>query len=128
MARVTVLEYLAANQQPMSHGDIAEALFSDGLDRATVYRNLMDLSDAGIVERTDLGDHVWRFELRKSDDEHGHPHFMCTECGSIACLGEDVVQIVATRAAPRAIAKREVAVHIKGRCDSCAARERRFAD
>ena len=67
----------------MSHAEIAGALEPAGLDRATLYRNLIDLTDAGLLSRTDHGDHVWRFELR--DNAHGqteqHPHFTCIDCG-----------------------------------------------
>jgi Fur family ferric uptake transcriptional regulator len=109
------------SRRPVSHGEVAEALGPDGLDRATVYRNLMDLVEAGILMRTDLGDHIWRFELR--GEEHGasgHPHFICTDCGAVTCLPARAVKLVPTRKAPRALDKGTVAVQVKGVCDACA--------
>jgi Fur family transcriptional regulator, ferric uptake regulator len=120
--RVAVLERLEGGKAPLSHGDIAEALGPRGFDRATVYRNLMDLVGAGLVTRTDLGDHVWRFErVRPGDASHAteHPHFVCTDCGGVSCLPDETVQIVPGRGAPRAIRKHEVAVQVKGLCDAC---------
>src|SRR4051812_24845920 len=61
--RVAVLERLEAATAPLSHGEVAAMLTPAGFDRATVYRNLIDLVKKGLVRRADLGDHVWRFEL-----------------------------------------------------------------
>ena len=89
-ARLAVLQYLHDIGGPNSHGELFDALADRGFDRATIYRNLMDLAEAGIVSRTDLGDHVWRFELKKGargeNHTEDHPHFVCVDCGSVACL------------------------------------------
>jgi len=61
----------ASAEGPMSHADVAGELASHGLDRATVYRNLMDLADAGLVSRADHGDHVWRFSLLREKRRRG---------------------------------------------------------
>jgi Fur family ferric uptake transcriptional regulator len=120
--RIAVLQRLEAATGPVSHGEIAEQLASSGYDRATVYRNLMDLVEVGLVTRADLGDHVWRFELvRQGAKAHAeHPHFLCTDCGDVACLPGDAVRIVSSRGVPRAVGRHAVEVQVKGRCDSCA--------
>src|SRR5438132_6944629 len=89
-SRLAVLEVLRASDAPRSHGDVAERLASQPWDRATIYRNLVDLAEAGLARRTDVGDHVWRFEARVPGSEHdtSHPHFVCIECGSVECLPE----------------------------------------
>jgi Fur family ferric uptake transcriptional regulator len=120
--RVAVLRFLEQATAPLSHGEIHEGLADLGFDRATIYRNLIDLADAGLVSRTDLGDHVWRFEIRSGGEAHGveHPHFVCTSCGVVTCLPGDAVRLVSTRGAPRAISSRSVEVQVKGHCDACA--------
>jgi len=125
--RIAVLQWLSRTQSPVSHPELFEALADAGFDRATLYRNLIDLSEAGIVRRTDLGDHVWRYELRSSEDGHvgdssfGHPHFVCTGCGEVACLPGVAVRIVTTSAeTPRSVRSRKVAVQLSGRCNQCA--------
>jgi Fur family transcriptional regulator, ferric uptake regulator len=123
-----VLRFLERAKAPLSHGEIYQDLADLGFDRATIYRNLIDLAEAGLVSRTDLGDHIWRFEVRRSAgqrDEHrsarpGHPHFLCTSCGGVTCLPDGVVRLVSSRGAPRAIASRAVEVQVKGHCDACA--------
>lgn len=114
-ARVRVLAFLHANPRPLSHGEVAKALEAEKLDYATVYRNLVDLAEAGIVVRTDLGDHVWRFELSTSV----HPHFVCTDCGRVTCLPDGAVKLVPGRKTPRAMGRGKVTVQLKGLCDDC---------
>jgi Fur family transcriptional regulator, ferric uptake regulator len=121
-SRLAVLELLRASDSPMSHGDVADRLAGQAWDRATIYRNLTDLAEAGLVRRTDIGDHVWRFEALSDDHDAGaHPHFVCTECGSVECLPELELSIrVRSRAKPpRALKQRQVEVHVRGLCDAC---------
>ena len=122
-SRLAVLELLRSSDTPMSHGDVADRLASQAWDRDTIYRNLTDLAEAGLVRRTDVGDHVWRFEA--VSDEHAaaaHPHFVCTECGTVECLPEiELAMRPATRGKPpRSVKQRQVEVHVRGLCDACA--------
>jgi len=118
-ARVAVLGLLRASVQAVSHGDVADHLAGEAWDRATIYRNLTDLADAGLARRTDLGDHVWRFEAIAAG--HGaaqHPHFVCTACGTVECLPGAELAMRKTRG-PRAVRSREVEVQVRGVCDGC---------
>ncbi|MGE0321981.1 MAG: Fur family transcriptional regulator [Polyangiaceae bacterium] len=121
--RVRVLSALGAATTPLSHGDIADGLAEEGFDRATVYRNLIDLTDAGLVRRSDLGDHVWRFELASGDHhEHddSHAHFVCASCGAVECLPVESVTLSPTRGAPKALKGSDLEIQVRGLCDSCA--------
>lgn len=121
--RLAVLAYLHDSREPNSHAELFEALASRGFDRATIYRNLMDLAEVGIVSRTDLGDHVWRFELKKGvagtvhSDEH--PHFVCVDCGEVSCLPGVSFELKGINGAPKSVSAHQVAVQLKGRCDNC---------
>ncbi len=119
--RVAVLRELESATAPLSHADLVDALGHEGYDRVTIYRNLTDLTEAGLVVRADLGDHVWRFELRRAGKAHQgtHPHFTCTDCGTVSCLPEESVRITSAKGAPKAIAARAVEVHLRGLCDRC---------
>src|SRR6478736_4082746 len=87
-ARLAVMHWLQKAKSPATHAEIAASLVPLGFDKATVLRNLTDLVEAGLVSRKELGDHVWRFEVR--DESHPtdctHPHFICVDCGSVTCL------------------------------------------
>jgi len=121
--RIAVLEYFHTHGGQNSHAEIFGALEDRGFDRATIYRILMDLAEAKLLSRTDLGDHVWRFELKKGvggvehDDEH--PHFVCVDCGAVSCLPGVSIKLEGVAKAPKAVAKKKVAVQLKGVCDDC---------
>jgi Fur family ferric uptake transcriptional regulator len=122
--RVAVLQRLLQTTTPASHADLFTELADQGFDRATIYRNLIDLTEAGLLSRTDVGDHVWRFELRREGQrghQSEHPHFMCTDCGEVSCLPGVNVRISPTRGAPRALSAKSISVQLKGLCDRCAA-------
>jgi Fur family transcriptional regulator, ferric uptake regulator len=121
--RIAVLQQLHETTGPSSHADLCAAVEGKGFDRATIYRNLMDLAEAGIVTRTDLGDHVWRFMLKKgvagAPHTEDHPHFVCVDCGEISCLPGVSVRVEGATGAPKAVGQNKVAVQLKGRCDNC---------
>lgn len=120
-ARAAVLRCLKEASSPLSHNEVCDRLASLGYDRATLYRNLIDLTEAGLSHRTDLGDHLWRFELsgRDDHDESPHPHFVCSECGDVSCLPEDSIRLEAARGIPRSVRKREVEIQVRGVCNAC---------
>ena len=115
--RMEILRELARLRVPTSHPELTERLAGPGLDRATIYRNLLSLTEAGLLVRTQLGDNVWRFELPKAEStEHNtHPHFVCNDCGEVACLPRSAVALRAEAA------RNEVAeIQLRGRCAACA--------
>ena len=86
-ARIAVCQILSAADGPLTHADVAERLGDRGIDRTTVFRNLIDLCEAGLARRLEVGDHVYRFEWRTPAAAGGdHPHFVCVDCGEVQCL------------------------------------------
>ena len=139
VARLAVLEHMLAVPGPQTHAEVSAALDHRGFDRATIYRNLTELTEARLVTRVDLGDHVWRFEARRQGDKGGphqgdHPHFVCTTCGEVSCLDDVNVAITPRPGAERPVgggASRRAAgskgpglpsvteVVLKGTCGNC---------
>lgn len=115
--RMAILRELTKLRAPTSHAELSHRLAGSGLDRVTIYRNLHSLTEAGVLVKTRLGDNVWRFELPSSHPvEHGnHPHFVCRECGRVACLPADSVSLRG-EAARNQVAE----VQLRGRCRTCA--------
>lgn len=114
--RVALLRELAKVKAPISHPELTERMDGSGLDRATIYRNLLTLADAGVLVRAQLGDQVWRYELPRtmSSDHAHHPHLVCTDCGNVRCLPAGTVKLQGEAA------KSEVAeVQLRGRCATC---------
>jgi Fur family ferric uptake transcriptional regulator len=117
--RLATYRTLLSAEAPLSHSDVVTALEGHGFDRATIYRNLIDLTDAGLLARSDLGDHSWRFEISSGENDSDHVHFVCVACGDVSCLDGVDVDIRATKAAPRAVDSMQVEVQLRGRCDAC---------
>jgi Fur family ferric uptake transcriptional regulator len=114
--RVLLLRELVKVTSPISHPELTERMAKSGLDRATVYRNLLTLADAGVLVRAQLGDQVWRYELPRttSSDHAHHPHLVCSECGNVRCLPAGTVKLHGEAA------KSEVSeVQLRGRCADC---------
>jgi len=120
-SRLAVMRQLRAARQPISHAELADDLMTAGLDRATVYRNLMDLVEKGIVARAELGDHVWRYELRRDGHEHNaeHPHFVCIDCGKVTCLNDVKVDISPAPGSKKSSISSLTEVLLKGHCEKC---------
>ena len=118
-ARLAVIQRLRSAASPMSHAELADELVPLGYDKATLFRNLVDLTDANLLSRTELGDHVWRFELKSPDDpdEGGHPHFVCVDCGRVTCLSDVEFNTATKRRAGRI--GRVTEILLKGHCKAC---------
>lgn len=121
--RLSVLGVLANATTPLSHAEVADKLEDAGIDRATIFRNLQDMVEVGILRRSDLGDHIWRYELTGEGGAHaidGHPHFVCSSCGTVSCLSGATVTVKASKSAPATVRKGQFELQLRGICDACA--------
>lgn len=87
-SRVATLLVLRDSSTPLTHAEVSTLLKENEIDPATIFRNLNDMATANLLRRSELGDHVWRFELI-TEEEHkheSHPHFVCVDCGRVSCL------------------------------------------
>ncbi|GAB4153334.1 MAG: transcriptional repressor [Planctomycetaceae bacterium] len=118
-SRLAVMKILGGIKRPISHAELVERLVPEGFDQATVFRNLNDLTDANLVSRTELGDHVWRFERKSPNDPHdgGHPHFVCVDCGSVTCLSDVEFSEKTQRRARKIGTVTEIL--LRGHCKAC---------
>ena len=118
-SRTSVLQRLREAESPMSHAELADQLPPIDFDKATFFRNLTDLTDAGLVVRTELGDHVWRFEVRDQNhtESGNHPHFVCVDCGSVTCLGD--VKLASLLRQKTAEVGRVTEILFRGHCTRC---------
>ncbi|WP_020059430.1 MULTISPECIES: ferric iron uptake transcriptional regulator [Bacillus] len=64
---------------------------------ATVYRTLELLSELKIVDKINFGDGVSRYDLRQEGASRFHHHLICTECGAVEEIQEDLLGEVEKR-------------------------------
>jgi Fur family ferric uptake transcriptional regulator len=114
--RLALLREMAKLKGPISHPELTDRMASTGLDRATVYRSLLTLADAGVLIRAQLGDQIWRYEFPRtqSSDHAHHPHFVCSECRDVRCLAAASVKLYGEAAESEVLE-----VHLRGRCARC---------
>ena len=119
-ARIAVIQCLASAAVPLSHAEVTDRLENFGFDQSTLYRCLMELAEAGLMAKLDLGDSIRRFEMITGEPTgtSEHPHFMCIDCGRIDCLSDFAVRLM-----PRKAGKKPpgeiTEVLIKGHCSTC---------
>ena len=88
------------------------------ISRATVYRTLQWMEEAGIARKVDFGEGRFRFE--HSYRHPRHFHLICKSCNrSYEFLSSDIEQLVEEVAAARAFTSRQTVVQIYGTCASC---------
>jgi len=88
------------------------------ISRATVYRTLQWMADAGIARKVDFGEGRFRFE--HSYRHPRHFHLICKECNrSFEFLSSDIEALVEEVAAARGFAARQSVLQIHGTCEAC---------
>ena len=101
---------------------MSRKLASDTTDAATVYRNLIKLVEAGLVEVAARVDGMDRYALAPREEDHGahaaHPHFVCRDCGEVSCLPADTRFSIRARG-PWGRSIREADIQLTGACPAC---------
>src|SRR5688500_16091409 len=88
------------------------------ISRATVYRTLQWMVDAGIARKVDFGEGRFRFE--HSYRHPRHYHLICKTCNSSSeFLSSDIEALVEEVAAARNFAATQSVVQIYGTCEEC---------
>ncbi len=88
------------------------------ISRATVYRTLHWMVDAGIARKVDFGEGRFRFE--HSYRHPRHFHLICKTCSrSFEFLSSDIEALVEEVAAARNFSARQSVVQIYGTCEAC---------
>jgi len=97
-----------------------------GISRATIYRTLQWMEDAGIARRVDFGDGKFKFE-----HTYRHPrlfHLICQSCHeSFEFLSSDIESSIEEVASARGFTPDKSVLQIYGTCQACASGERSSA-
>lgn len=88
------------------------------ISRATIYRTLQWMVEAGIARKVDFGEGRFRFE--HSYRHPRHFHLICKSCNrSFEFLSSDIETLIEEVAAARGFAQRQSVLQIHGECDAC---------
>ena len=114
--RRAVLQTLEKATSPLSPEQIHAKVGSEVCDRATVYRILESLGEAGLVQRVVLGGKTLYLPEESS---HHHHHIVCRKCRSTVCLDECLISPLEKRAKQLGFRDVRHSLQLTGLCTKC---------
>jgi len=118
--REQIVNVFLRQEGHLSADDLVDRIRRDDhrISRATVYRTLQWMVDAGIARKVDFGEGRFRFE--HSYRQPRHFHLICKTCHrSFEFLSSDIESLVEEIAAARNFTASQSVVQIYGTCDEC---------
>ena len=118
--RRRVLEVIGGNNTPLTAAEVHATLArTRTINRVTVYRILELLVQHRLLDKIS-GGRAAHFGLAPNQNHAPHPHFCCSQCGTMVCLNPDSLSIDAAnlqRSYAGTIERIEVLV--EGVCKTC---------
>lgn len=122
--RITIVRALAAEQAPKTMRDLEDTLVL--IDKSNIFRALTIFREHRLVHSIEDGTGALRYELCLShsddEDDDGHVHFFCEECGRTFCLHDVPLPAVSL---PGGYQPRSANYLVKGLCPACARKPRK---
>jgi Fur family ferric uptake transcriptional regulator len=117
--RLLVADTLTRAGRQLTAGEVFDRVrrSQPSLGRATVFRTLDRLVEAGVARRLELDGHVYAYVACEPDHHH---HLSCTQCGRVEEIPESWVTPLADRAnAQLDFEIDDARLDFYGRCASC---------
>jgi Fur family ferric uptake transcriptional regulator len=118
--RGTILEYISSQTTHFHAEDLIHSLKEQGVavSRATVFRTLGHLQDAGLIRQVASDLSAGRYEFL-GDNQH-HEHMTCVKCGEVFEFHDKLLeQRIDSVAKKRCFTMSRHSVQIWGVCRSC---------
>ena len=118
--RELIVNVFLKQEGHLSADDLVEVIRSEDhkISRATVYRSLQWMVEAGIARKVDFGEGRFRFE--HSYRHPRHFHLICKTCNSsYEFLSSDIEVLIEEVSAARRFSARQSVVQIYGTCEEC---------
>ena len=123
--RDLIVNVLLHQNGHLSAGDLVDLIRQEDqkISRATIYRALQWMVDAGIARKVDFGDGRFRFEHAYRHPRHFH--LLCKLCNrSSEFLSSDIEVLLEEIAVARGFEARQSVLQIYGTCEDCQAGRR----
>lgn len=121
--RLLVANALAANGRQLTADQLYRSLRRQApkIGRATVFRTLETLVEAGVARRLELDGHVYAYVACLPAHHH---HLACTRCGRVEEIDEAYIRPIADRLArDMGFEIDDARLDFYGRCATCGAEE-----
>ena len=121
--RLSILDVLVKQTKPITIKELHQITGKQGCDLATIYRLFNLLEKHKLIQRTDFGDGIARFELLTADRSHHH-HIICIYCSTVVkvdeCFIESIQEEIANRSGFKSITHK---LEFFGICPRCQKKE-----
>ena len=116
--RQLIYNFVQTNGGHLTADEVYTALKPENpaLSLSTVYRNLNQLSEAGVLQKVMLVPGCSHFDKNAAP----HCHLICSECGSVTDIDAPAAATVAAALGLEDQAVTSYALVLHGRCQSCA--------
>lgn len=118
--RDRIVQVFLAQEGHLSAEELADLVrkADPRISRATVYRTLQWMVDAGVAGKVDFGGGKFRFE--RAYQHPRHFHFICKTCNqSFEFLSSDIEALIEEVAAARHFEGRQSMLQVYGICEAC---------
>jgi len=115
--RRAILKILEKTEAPLSPDQIYAKVGSATCDRATVYRILESLDEAGLLQRVSLRGKTFYLP---EQSEHHHHHIVCREYRSTVCLDQCLISPLEKKARQLGFHDIRHSLQLTGLCAKCA--------
>ncbi|NBU73455.1 MAG: transcriptional repressor [Bacteroidetes bacterium] len=114
--RRAVLDVLTKAAAPLSPEQVFTKVGSKVCDRATVYRILESLGEAGLIQRLIL---AGKTLYLPEESSHHHHHIVCRKCRSTICLNECLISPLEKKAKQLGFHDIRHSLQLTGLCAKC---------
>ena len=114
--RRAVLDILANSTSPLSPEQIHTKVGSEVCDRATIYRILESLGEAGLVQRVIL---AGKTLYLPEESSHHHHHIVCRKCRATVCLDQCLISPLEKTAKRLGFRDVRHSLQLTGLCAKC---------
>ena len=118
--RATILDTILQRDDHFSVDELIFDMQKDDvkISRATLYRSLSQLAEAGILEEADFGHGHMHYELASDGDPHYH--LICTECQAVEEVeSRDLIEAVDSMCKKKKFKPTRHKLQIFGLCKTC---------
>ena len=115
--RLAVMRILSGAEDPLSCRQVFERLGETDWERTTVYRNLVKLRESGLARIVSRVEGTDCYALA-SEEAHAHAHFVCEDCGRLACLPRELTTSIQIDG-PWSSSVRGATLQLRGTCPEC---------
>jgi Fur family ferric uptake transcriptional regulator len=120
-ARIALLDRLANAEGPLAHMDLANELAPLGFDQSTIYRNLIELTKAGLLDGTsrERGARCFAISASAKPLTARGPRFICSQCSKSLALDDVEVKVIFPKGRHGELRAQALEIILSGRCKSC---------